>query len=158
MEGILVILTFVVGLSAILFGLARFLDTERHVGAGRRVRPSQFTIGQVMAAVIVAALLIHVATYRGPGDPPSLIVLSLILLGWFVRHWRKEFVFLMGLRDEDFPGRHDKPIWVAMVLFLAPIGVWFFRAYRLAHWPEPAPAILPEHGAEEAGGAAAQPA
>ncbi len=42
----------------------------------------------------------------------------------------------MGLRDDDFPGRHDKLIWVLVFVF-APVGAWFFRSYRLAHWPEP---------------------
>src|SRR5262249_53339722 len=106
----------------------------------------------------VAVLLIHMVTYSGPGAPPSFILLSLVFLGWFVRNWRKEFVFLIGLRGEDFPRRHDKLIWVAVVLFLAPVGVWVFPAYRLAHWPEPAPVIVPEHRSEEAGGTAAQPA
>ena len=76
---------------------------------------------------------------------------------WFVRNWQKEFVFLMGLRDGDFPGRHDKLIWAVVLTAFAPVGVWFFRAYRLAHWPEPAPAIDPERGTEESEGAAAQP-
>ena len=58
---------------------------------------------------------------------------------WFVRNWQKEFVFLMGLRDDDFPGRHDKLIWAIVLLAFAPIGVWIFRSYRLAHWPEPKP-------------------
>ena len=43
----------------------------------------------------------------------------------------------MGLRDDDFPGRHDKLIWAFLLFAFAPIAVWFFRSYRLAHWPEP---------------------
>jgi hypothetical protein len=150
---------FVVGVVALLFGLGRFVGAERLMGAGRRIRPAQFTIGQMMAAVAVAALvLLFFASDPGPGRIFPLTLLALWILAWFFRSWRKEFVFLMGLRDEDLPARGDKLIWVALLLFLAPIGVWFFRAYRLAHWPEPSPAIAPEHGAEEAGGAAAQPA
>jgi hypothetical protein len=43
----------------------------------------------------------------------------------------------MGLRDADFPGRHDMLIWAFLLFVFAPIAVWFFRSYRLAHWPEP---------------------
>ena len=43
----------------------------------------------------------------------------------------------MGLRDDDFPGRNDKLIWVFLLLLLAPVGAWLFRSYRLAHWPQP---------------------
>jgi hypothetical protein len=151
---------FVVGVSALLFGLARFaVVPEPLAGAGRGIRPSQVTLGQMMAAVALAAVLLLFFT-AGPGPERvfSTTLLALCVLAWFVRHWRKEFVFLMGLRDEEFPGHHDKRIWVAIVLFLAPIGVWLFRTYRLAHWPEPAPAVAPEHRTEEAGGTAAQPA
>jgi len=150
---------FVVGVLALLFGLGRFVGAERLMGAGRRIRPSQFTMGQMMGAVAVAALvLLFFASDPGPGRIFPLTLLALWVLAWFVRNWRNEFVSLMGLRDEDFPGRHDKLIWVGMLLALAPIGVWFFRAYRLTHWPEPAPAVDAEHRAEEAGGTAAQPA
>jgi hypothetical protein len=156
----IVLPAFVVGVSALLFGLSRFVVArEQLVGAGRRIRPSQITIGQMMAAVAVVALLLLFFA-SGPGFESlfSATLLALCVLAWFVRNWRKEFVFLMGLRDEEFPGRHDKLIWVGMLLLLAPIGVWVFRAYRLAHWPEPAPALDPEHRTEQAGGTAAQPA
>jgi hypothetical protein len=85
-------------------------------------------------------------------------LLSLWVLAWFVRNWRKEFVFLMGLRDDDLPGRHDKLIWATMLVALAPIGVWFFRSYRLAHWPEPKTVTHGEFGPEPArSGRSAQP-
>jgi hypothetical protein len=156
----IVLPAFVVGVSALLFGLARFVVVpEPLAGAGRAIRPSQVTLGQMMAAVALAAIVLLFFT-AGPGPERvfSTTLVALCVLAWFVRNWRKEFVFLMGLRDEEFPGRHDKLIWVGMLLALAPVGVWVFRAYRLAHWPEPAPAMAPEHRTEEAGGTAAQPA
>ncbi len=61
----------------------------------------------------------------------------LIILGLFLRTWRDEFLFLMGLHDDDFPGRNDKLIWVFLLLVLAPVGVWLFRSYRMARWPQP---------------------
>ncbi len=108
----------------------------------------------MMIAVVVAAALalMRACIGHGPGEamlpdrPPVLWVLA-----WFVRNWRKEFVFLMGLKDEDLPGRHDKLIWAVVLLGLAPIGVWFFRSYRLAHWPEPKSVIQGEFGPEPVG-------
>ena len=47
-------------------------------------------------------------TARGPEGMFSFVLLCLGFLVWFVRNWQQEFVFLMGLRDGDFPGRHDK--------------------------------------------------
>jgi len=32
----------------------------------------------------------------------------------------------MGLRDDDFPGRNDKLIWVLMLLVFAPVDPWLF--------------------------------
>lgn len=53
--------------------------------------------------------------------------------------WVREFLFLMALRDEDLPGRFDKPIWAAVLILLPPLGLYLFRSHRLAHWPEPEP-------------------
>jgi hypothetical protein len=115
----------------------------------------------MMTGVAVAALLLMIFEW-GYERILFMTLVSLLVLAWFLRNWRDEFVFLMGLGDGDFPGRHDKVTWVVMLTAFAPIGVWFFRAYRLAHWPEPEPApsagIDPERATEEAGGAAAQPA
>jgi hypothetical protein len=43
----------------------------------------------------------------------------------------------MSLSDDDFPGRHDKLIWAAVLTAFAPIGVWMFRSFRHARWPAP---------------------
>ena len=57
----------------------------------------------------------------------------------FTVAWVREFLFLMSLRDEDLPGRFDKPIWAFLLVFLAPAGLILFRTHRMAHWPEPEP-------------------
>ena len=153
---LIALLAGVVGGLSVLLYFSQVLEPEHIRGLPRRIRHRQFTIGQMMVAVVVAALLFHLFTSHE--GYVSFWLLCLGFLIWFVRSWQRGFVFLMGLKDDDFPGRHDKLIWAAMLLFLAPIGVWFFRAYRQAHWPEPAPSIVGDGGAEEAGGAAAQPA
>ena len=67
-----------------------------------------------------------------------LLVVGGIAVGFTVA-WVREFLFLMSLRDEDLPGRFDKPIWAAVLILLAPLGLFLFRSHRLAHWPEPEP-------------------
>jgi hypothetical protein len=153
---LIALLAGVVGALSVLLYFSQVLEPEHLRGAGRRSRHWQFTIRQLMAAVVIAALLFHMFTSRE--GIVSFWLLCLGFLIWFVRSWQREFLFLMGLRDGDLPGRHDKVIWAIVLLAFAPVGVWFFRAYRLAHWPEPAAAIDPERPAEETGGTAAQPA
>jgi hypothetical protein len=68
---------------------------------------------------------------------------AIVVVAFFLRAWRSEFLFLMGLRDDDFPGRYDKLIWSVVLTAFAPVGLWFFRSYHLAHWPEPEP--KPDH-------------
>jgi hypothetical protein len=156
----IVLVAFVIGALSVALCLSQVVDPDRLRELGRRIRHPRFTIRQLMAAVALVALLLIIGNGPSPEARLALTLLALGALIWFARTWQKEFVFLMELRDEQFPGRHDKLIWVVLLLALAPIGVWFFRAYRLAHWPEPAPAsaIDPERRTEESGGTAAQPA
>jgi len=154
----IVMVAFVIGVFSAVLCLSQVIDREQLRDLVRRIRHLRFTIWQLMTAVVVAALLFHLFTARGPEGMFSFLLLCLGFVIWFVRSWQKEFLFLMGLRDGDFPGRHDKVTWVVMLTAFAPVGVWFFRAYRLAHWPEPAPMIDPERGTEESKGAAVQPA
>lgn len=154
----IVLAACVIGGLSVALCLSQVLDADHLRGVRHRVRLRQFTIGQMMGAIVVAALLFHIAAARGPEVMLSMALLVLGALIGFVGAWQREFVFLMGLRDADFPGRHDKVIWATLLLALAPIGVWFFRAYRLAHWPAPAPAIDPGRRTEAAGGPATHPA
>jgi hypothetical protein len=91
---------------------------------------------QIAAAIALSALVFAAMTsHDGEFFVFLLFLAALILL---VRAWRHEFLFLMALRDQDFPGRNDKLAWIALMIVLPPIGLWTFRAYREAHWPEPA--------------------
>jgi Na+/melibiose symporter-like transporter len=137
------LLALVVGIPAAFYGALQVITPEpsqrRDLDHERRF--GQFTLGQILVIVVVLALVFAAATTGAPGFQRILpiFLLSLIVLTWFCRAWRHEFVLLMEKGDGDFPGRFDKLIWVLILLFLAPIGVWFFRSFRLAHWPEPKP-------------------
>jgi len=89
----------------------------------------------LVVAVILCGLLFSMTSVSSPILPFMLTIL--IVLGLYLRTWRDEFIFLMGLRDDDFPGRNDKLIWVLVLLVFAPVGPWLFRSHRLAHWPQP---------------------
>jgi drug/metabolite transporter (DMT)-like permease len=136
---LIVVIAFVIGALSAALCISQAVEPERLRELIHRLRHPRFTIRQMMTAIAVVALVL-LAIGAGHGEERVLAVWLLVLcaLFWFARTWQREFVFLMGLRDDDFPGRRDKLVWVAIVLLMAPIGVWLFRAYRLAHWPEPA--------------------
>src|SRR5262245_9361418 len=103
----IVLVAFAIGVLSAVLCLSQVLDRERLRDLSRRVRHLQFTIWQMMAVVVVVALLFHMFTARGSEGLFSFVILCLGFLIWFVRSWQKEFLFLMGLRDGDFPGRQD---------------------------------------------------
>lgn len=46
--------------------------------------------------------------------------------------WLFQFVQLMALADGDFPGRYDKPLWVAAFLWLAFLAPFAFMYWKSA--------------------------
>jgi hypothetical protein len=55
-----------------------------------------------------------------------LVILAII----FGLVWVVEFAQLMALRDEDFPGRHDKALWVAAFVFGNVLGAVAFFLWK----------------------------
>jgi len=94
-----------------------------------------FVAGAIGLFVLVAAL--NAPFHHGGEGALFFLIVALVVLGVFFHAWRNEFLFLMGRRDDEFPGRFDKLTWTLVLTLLAPVGLWFFQAYRLAHWPEP---------------------
>jgi hypothetical protein len=133
---LIVVPAFVVAFFGALFGLAHVLSPERLRRIRENLWPLRLTRWQMMTAVAVAGFLI-LAFAQGYAVALAVLFISFVALAWFVRAWCHEFVFLMGLRDQDFPGRHDKLVWAFLLFTFAPLTVWLFRAYRRAHWPEP---------------------
>ncbi len=133
----IVLPAMVVGGFALLFHLSNLGSPEWVRRIGNVPRAWKFNLWQIMTAVVVVALLLQASSAPPHESALSIVLLALGVLAWFVRTWCNEFVFLMGLRDDDFPGRNDKLIWAVVLLTCAPFSVWFFRSYRLAHWPQP---------------------
>lgn len=93
--------------------------------------------GAMAAAVVVA---------EEPEAFTAFFFIGVVLaVALFVRAWVREFLFLMSLEDDELPGRLDKAIWAMTMLVLPPLGLWTFRAYRRARWPEVAPKPQPAH-------------
>jgi len=98
---------------------------------------SVWVVRLAWAAVILVGLIV-LASQGGAG-----LVLSFLILATLVAYlamWVHEFLFLMGLTDQDFPGRYDKLIWAGVLVALGPLGLWVFHRYRLATWVDPAAA------------------
>jgi len=138
---VLMMAAIVVIVPAVFLGLVRFFRANAHLVvrplSARGLEKTWYVAAAILGLLVLVVML---NADHGPrGEMNVMAVLALLVLGAFFYVWRREFVFLMSLRDDDFPGRFDKPIWAAVLVALAPIGFWLFRSYRLAHWPEPKP-------------------
>jgi hypothetical protein len=95
--------------------------------------------------VAAAAWVFALFTLGRSGEMEVFLFISLLLvLLLFFGLWRREFRLLMLRRDDEFPGRLDKIGWFLMLSVAAPAGVWLFRSYRRARWPESVVAVKPK--------------
>jgi hypothetical protein len=111
---------------AVRLELARWADRAR-----RLVRHSDpwAVAGWVIGGLLLAAILLPVLATLAV----AAVVVALVL------GWLHEFVFLMGLEDGAFPGRHDKLVWIGLFLLVPPVGAVAFWMYRHACWPSSKP-------------------
>lgn len=68
--------------------------------------------------------------------PLAIVLAALALLIAAFLAWLHEFILLMRLPDEAFPGRFDKLVWASLLILLPPIGLLAFWSFRKAHWTE----------------------
>src|SRR5262249_9870263 len=96
----------------------------------------RLNLRQVAGIVLVAAWVCALFA-SAPWETERLIFLTVVAvrLG-FAGMWIYEFRALMLRRDDEFPGRFDKLVWALALLVFAPAGVWLFRLYRKAQWPD----------------------
>src|SRR5437660_8949830 len=112
---VIVVAAAVGAIPALLLGLARLvlaggpapLRPDVWPGLSRDGSPRWDRLVQVALGFGLVVLLLFAG---GPGrhDGVFVFLLALAVLGLFLYAWRREFVFLMSLRDDDFPGRFDK--------------------------------------------------
>ena len=121
---------------AVVMGVLAAARTVEEVGDGPHA-PGNKALDRFRLAGIAAIVVLLALSFVG--SPPLLMGLfGLVVLVLFAREWVREFSFLMALRDEDFPGRFDKPIWAFLLIASGPVGLWLFHSFRASHWPAPA--------------------
>jgi len=128
---------------ALLLGVVRFFRNAPDLGtfSARGLEVTWYAAATV-AAFLMLLVVVANSTHGPMREINVMGLLALVVLGVFVNAWRREVLFLMSLRDHDFPGRFDKPIWATLLIGLAPVGFWLFRSYRLAHWAEAKPETI----------------
>ena len=60
-----------------------------------------------------------------------LLPLGLVLLAF----WLSQVLDLMSMADGDFPGRFDKPLWFAVIVFGLPPGAFLFCLWKWLRTP-----------------------
>ena len=72
--------------------------------------------------------------------PAAISLLMGAVVVAMVFFWVGEFVRLMRTAPSEFPGRHDRLVWITVMVLLLPIGALAFWTYRRTRqWDEPGP-------------------
>jgi hypothetical protein len=142
----LLVAAAVVGIPFLLFGMpdgSRYNPRSRRSDdfAGWLARLKPWQVG--LATILIGLLFLTMNSPPHSRGGIFLFGVAIVVVALYLRAWRSEFLFLMSLRDDDFPGQYDKLIWCVVLTAFAPVGLWFFRSYHLIHWPEPEP--KPDH-------------
>jgi hypothetical protein len=75
--------------------------------------------------------------------PLLLVLLGIVLFVAALVAWVAEFVTLMRLREDVFPGRRDKLVWMLLMILVPPVGLLAFWTFRRSHWPDGVPVDSP---------------
>lgn len=57
------------------------------------------------------------------------LLLLLIATGFFI-FWLSQIVALMNMKDSEFPGKHDKILWLGAILIASVAGALAFLLWR----------------------------
>ena len=122
-------------LAGLVVGLALMARTLLRRGELSRW-PSAAMVAMTILTPFVLFLAFLGLIEGGPSDGGRLVILltALALGGFFVWTWLREFTGLMAMGDESFPGRHDKLIWVVLMVLIPPVGLAAFRMFRFGYW------------------------
>ncbi len=126
----------VVVVASIAFGmvilLARprvssLLPSGRAIGAALKDLIRPWPLAFLAYGLVVFGLCLDSQAARS-GWPQFLVGLGVVAAMLVV--WIREIVILMAVRDDELPGRFDKPIWAFLLIALPPVGVIAFRCHR----------------------------
>ncbi len=123
--------------AATLFVFGIVLPWLNTTKGGRDLLDSLAWMGNALRSIQLWQWLLALMVAGAVIEAPPVVLVALFLMGaaLYLRAWSRDFLFLMSLRDDDFPGRFDKPVWAFVLIALGPVGYWLFRGYRLVHWP-----------------------
>ena len=57
---------------------------------------------------------------------PLLLVLAILVIFF----WASQFLSLMRMEDDEFPGRYDKPLWFVAVFLVSLLGALLFWLWK----------------------------
>ncbi len=122
--------------------VGRLVPAVRSAAAGLMDLARPWPVAFLLYGLAVVALFLDHNAVRD-GLPQFLLLAGLALAS--LVFWFRELLFLMALRDDELPGRFDKPIWAFLLIALPPVGLIAFRCHRAAHLrPEPSPLAKPK--------------
>jgi small-conductance mechanosensitive channel len=75
--------------------------------------------------------------------PLLVALITIVLLVALLFVWVAEFVTLMRLPEDVFPGHRDKLVWMLFMLLVPPVGLLAFWTFRRSHWPDGVPVPPP---------------
>ncbi len=130
-EALVLLMAFMVPLGALFMAVRRY---------GRRhgeVRPAHWMIPGIL--VSGASFLFFTAMMQGLAAPLSFLLLLAAAVALVVL-WFREFLTLMAMSDDAFPGRFDKALWFALMVLLPPVGLVAFASFRRSYWAVEKPA------------------
>ncbi|MDG1809077.1 MAG: hypothetical protein P8J91_17680 [Pirellulaceae bacterium] len=60
------------------------------------------------------------------------LIIYTLILAWAV-FWILQFSQMMVFADQDYPGKHDKLLWSAAFILMAPMAPFGFWAYKICY-------------------------
>ena len=60
-----------------------------------------------------------------------LVILAFLILG-LIWVWLKQFVWMMALDDDSFPGKYDKILWGAVFILCPLLAPFAFAMWKIA--------------------------
>ncbi len=120
----------------------RIAETGRAFASSVKDLLTPWSVALLLYGLALVALFLDRDAVRN-GLFHLLLAVGVVLV--FLAFWVRELLVLMALRDDELPGRFDKPIWALLLIALPPVGLVAFRCHRAAKFrPEPGPLAKPK--------------
>lgn len=123
-------IAMIVGIAAVCFLVGRHSrELRERLDTALATEKNGFVWG--FGKAVLLALVVVLLAFNAPPQLGVMLVLGVLFVLWY-----REFAGLMDMREETFPGRHDKIIWALFLIVLPPLGAPVFWFYRQSRWAE----------------------